>query len=70
MLVYIYKYKDFLNCLGYEGYSLINQAGDLRKKDELYSTISDVKLSEVEEITQGTRKINNIDKEKEGEKSR
>ena len=64
------KYKDFLNCLGYEGYSLINQAGDLRKKDELHSTISDVKLSEVEEITQGTRKINNIDKEKEGEKSR
>lgn len=61
------KYKDFLNCLGYEGYSLINQAGDLRRKDELHRIIGDVKLSDIGQITQETR---NIYIGREGEKSK
>lgn len=39
-------YKEFLDCLGYEGYSLINQASNVKKKDELLHTVSDIRLSE------------------------
>lgn len=39
-------YKAFLNSLGYEGYSLINQSSDIKKKDELLHSVSDVSLSE------------------------
>lgn len=39
-------YKAFLNSLGYEGYSLINQSSDIKKKDELLNSVSDVSLSE------------------------
>ena len=39
-------YKAFLNCLAYEDYSLINQAADIKKKDELLHLVSDVTLSE------------------------
>ena len=39
-------YKAFLNSLGYEGYSLINQSSDIKEKDELLHSVSDVSLSE------------------------
>ncbi len=51
----IENYKDFLNSLGYEGYSLINQAADIRKKDELLSVVNDVKLSDLNSITEETK---------------
>jgi len=51
------NYKDLLDRLGYEGYSLINQAADLKKKQELLQMISDVKSSELSEITQETKMI-------------
>lgn len=51
----IENYKDFLNSLGYEGYSLINQAADIRKKDELLNVVNDVKLSDLNSITEETK---------------
>ena len=51
------NYKAFLERLGYEGYSLINQAADLKKKQELLQAISDVTSSELSEITHETKEI-------------
>ena len=51
----IENYKDFLNSLGYEGYALINQAADIRKKDELLNVVNDVKLSDLNSITEETK---------------
>lgn len=51
------NYKDFLERLGYEGYSLVNQAADLKKKQELLHVVSDVKSSELSDITHETRTI-------------
>lgn len=51
------NYKDFLERLGYEGFSLINQAADLKKRQELLRVVSDVKSSELSDITHETKKI-------------
>lgn len=65
------NYKAFLERLGYEGFSLINQASDLKKKQELLHAVSDVKSSEMNDITQETKTVathslqNNISKEGE-----
>ena len=48
-------YKAFLNSLGYEGYSLINQSSDIKKKDELLHSVSDVSLSEFNNVAKGIR---------------
>lgn len=53
----IETYKEFIDCLGYEGYSLINQSSEVKKKDELLNTIGDVRLSEVNGITEETRNM-------------
>lgn len=49
------KYKEFLERIGYEGYSLINQAADLKKKQELLNVVSDVRSSELGAITEETK---------------
>lgn len=49
------NYKDFLERLGYEGFSLINQAADLKKRQELLDVVSDVKSSELSGITHETK---------------
>lgn len=51
------NYKTFLEILGYEGFSLINQAADLKKKQELLHVVSDVKSSELSAITQETKRM-------------
>lgn len=51
------NYKAFLERLGYEGYSLINQAADLKKKQELLQAISNVTSSELCAITHETKEI-------------
>ena len=51
----IKDYQDLLDSLGYEGYSLINQTAEIKKKDELLSVIDDVKLSDVNLITEETK---------------
>lgn len=48
-------YKAFLNSLGYEGYSLINQSSDIKKKDELLHSVSDVSLSEFNNVAKDIR---------------
>lgn len=48
-------YKAFLNSLGYEGYSLINQSSDIKKKDELLNSVSDVSLSEFNKASKDIR---------------
>ena len=48
-------YKAFLNSLGYEGYSLINQSSDIKKKDELLNSVSDVSLSEFNNVAKDIR---------------
>ena len=53
----IENYKEFLNSLGYEGYSLINQASDVKKKDELLYSVSDVRLSE---FNKGVKDIRSV----------
>ena len=53
----IEDYKEFLNSLGYEGYSLINQASDVKKKDELLYSVSDVRLSE---FNKGVKDIRSV----------
>lgn len=53
----IEDYKEFLNSLGYEGYSLINQASDVKKKDELLHSVSDVRLSE---FNKGVKDIRSV----------
>lgn len=53
----IEEYKEFLNSLGYEGYSLINQASDVKKKDELLHSVSDVRLSE---FNKGVKDIRSV----------
>ena len=50
-------YKEFLNSLGYEGYSLINQASDVKKKDELLNSVSDIRLSE---FNKGVKDIRSV----------
>lgn len=51
------NYKAFLERLGYEGFSLINQSADIKKKEELLDVISDVNCSEMNAITQETKAI-------------
>lgn len=51
------NYKDFLERLNYEGFSLVNQAIDLKKRQELLHVVSDVKSSELSDITHETREI-------------
>lgn len=51
------NYKDFIERLGYEGFSLVNQAADLKKRQELLHVVSDVKSSELSDITHETRTI-------------
>ena len=51
------NYKDFIERLGYEGYGLINQTADLKKEQELLQTVSDVRLSELSDITKETKNI-------------
>ena len=63
----IEDYKEFINCLGYEGYSLINQSSEVKKKDELLNAIGDVKLSEVNSITEETRNIALKSRDRENE---
>lgn len=62
------NYKAFLERLGHEGFSLINQAADLKKKQELLHLVSDVKSSELSAITEETKmmvkKEKNIDNER------
>ena len=48
-------YKAFLNSLGYEGYSLINQSSDIKKRDELLHSVSDVSLSEFNNVAKDIR---------------
>ena len=63
----IEDYKEFINCLGYEGYSLINQSSEVKKKDELLNAIGDVRLSEVNSITEETRNIALKSRDRENE---
>lgn len=51
----IKDYQDLLDSLGYEGYSLINQTAEIKKKDELLSVIDDVRLSDLNLITEETK---------------
>lgn len=51
------NYKAFLERLGYEGFSLVNQAADLKKRQELLHVVSDVKSSELSDITRETKAI-------------
>lgn len=53
------NYRDILERLGYEGYSLINQAADLKKSQELFNLVSssDVSISELNSITKETKDI-------------
>lgn len=51
------NYKDFLERLGYEGFSLINQAADLKKRQELLRVVSDINSSELSDITHETKMI-------------
>ena len=51
------NHKAFLERLGYEGFSLINQAADLKKKQELLQAISDVTFSELSAIIYETKEI-------------
>ena len=68
----IENYQDFLDSLGYEGYSLINQSADLRKKTELLNVIDDVKLSDFNSIIEETKSLfldsKNRETREEGEK--
>lgn len=52
------NYRDFLERLGYEGYSLINQAAALKKQQELSNTAACVELTPLavvkHALTQGT----------------
>ena len=50
-------YSSFLNRLGYEGFSLINQTADLKKRQELLYAVNDVRSSELNDITHETRII-------------
>lgn len=50
-------YKAFLNSLGYEGYSLVNQSSDVKKKDELLHSVSDVTLSEFNNVSNDIRSV-------------
>lgn len=60
------NYIAFLDRIGYEGYSLINQAADLKKTQELLHVISDVRSSELNDITKETKSVleNTLDKDK------
>ena len=64
-------YKEFLDCLGYEGYALINQAADVKKKDELLHSVSDIRLSEfnkgVKDVRSAVLQEHTRDTEKKGE---
>lgn len=51
------NYSAFLERIGYEGYSLINQAADLKKNQELLTVVSDVRSSELSDITIETKNI-------------
>lgn len=51
------NYSAFLERIGYEGYSLINQAADLKKNQELLTVVSDVRSSELSDITKETKNI-------------
>lgn len=51
------KYKAFLERISLEGYPLINQAADLKKRQELSRAVSDVTSSELSAITVETRGI-------------
>ena len=66
------NYQDFLDLLSDEGYPLINQSAELRKKDELLNIIDDVKLSDFNSITEETKSVlldsNNRETREEGEK--
>ena len=53
----IEDYKAFLNSLGYEGYSLVNQSSDVKKKDELLHSVSDVTLSEFNNVSNDIRSV-------------
>lgn len=64
------NYKSFLGILNYEGYPLINEAGDLKREEELKQTISNVKLSDMKAITIETKDINNDEKTREEEVSK
>ncbi len=63
----IENYKDLIDCLGYEGYSLINQSSEIKKKDELLNAIGDVRLSEVNSITEETRSMALTSRDRETE---
>lgn len=60
-------YINFIDCLGYEGYALINQSADIMKEDELRKLIQDVRLSEFSSITGETKESFIGDNTKEGE---
>lgn len=64
------NYREFLELLGYEGFSLINQAADLKKKQELLHAVSDVKSSELSAITHETNMIALENCSEKGEKNR
>lgn len=51
------NYKDFLERTCYEGFPLVDQAADLKKRQELLHVVSDVKSSELSDITHETRTI-------------
>lgn len=63
------NYKDFLERIGYEGFSLINQAADLKKKQELLHVVSDVKSSELSAITHETKTMALENISEKGEKT-
>lgn len=58
------NYKAILECLGWESYSLINQTADLAKEELVRKTvlksIENVTLSELNEVTNETRKLTRI----------
>ena len=51
------NYRDFLDILGYEGYSLVNQAVDLKRLQELSQVVSNVRSSELSGIICETKNI-------------
>lgn len=47
--------NEIFNQLGYESYAFINQASDIKTKEELAQMVSDVRVSSINDVTNETR---------------
>lgn len=52
----IADYMNVIRQIGYEIYPFLKQAGEIKKKEELLSTISGVRATEVADVTKETKK--------------